>query len=55
MRVPVSWCWTNHDPSELVTAAGDDDTLIYMADEEVREKYTCRDPFHEGISWPAGE
>ena len=59
-RVPISWCFTDHDPSEMVAkveAADDDeeDAWVYMSDEEVKEKFTCRDPFYKDVYWPAGE
>ena len=60
VRVPVSWCWTDYDPSLLITKNttseeddGDDDSWIYMDDEEVKEKFTCKDPFYENVYWPA--
>jgi len=66
VRVPVSWCWTDHDPSELVakvtTVKVDDDGdevevdgWSYMEENEVKEKFTCLDPFFEedGVRWPA--
>ena len=58
VRVPVSWCWTEYDPSLMVVkdqnprARGDG--FIYMGDDEVRDKFACEDPFHEGVYWPAG-
>ncbi len=68
VRVPVSWCWTEHDPSELVekvtTVKVDDDGdevevdgWSYMEDDEVKEKFTCMDPFYEeeGVRWPASK
>jgi len=53
VRVPVSWCWTDHDPSKLVTKNDDDDSLVYMKDEQVMEMYTCKDPFYDDVRWPA--
>jgi len=59
VRVPVSWCWTDYDPSSLITkdesreGESDDDSWIYMSDEEVKEKFTCKDPFHDDVYWPA--
>ncbi|EJK56822.1 hypothetical protein THAOC_23211 [Thalassiosira oceanica] len=58
VRVPVSWCWTEYDPSLMVVkdlnpmAKGDG--FIYMDDDEVRDKFACEDPFHKGVYWPAG-
>ena len=58
VRVPVSWCWTEYDPSLMVVkdrnpnAKGDG--FIYMDDGEVKDKFACEDPFHEGVYWPAG-
>lgn len=57
VRVPVSWCWTEYDPSLMVVkdlnpmAKGDG--FIYMDDDEVRDKFACEDPFHKGVYWPA--
>ena len=62
VRVPVSWCWTDHHPEEMVRAAnrdGNDDSntvkFEYMNDEQVKEKLTCDDPFYPGVRWPASE
>ena len=62
VRVPVSWCWTDSHPEEMVTIVkpdGDDDDLKvkyeYMSDEDVKEKLTCEDPFYPGIRWPASK
>ena len=56
VRVPVSWCWTDHDPSSLVR--GDDPlaggtTAHYMSDADVKAKFACEDPFYDGVYWPA--
>jgi len=53
VRVPVSWCWTDHDPSSLITKSSTDDSLIYMDDDEVMEKFTCKDNFYDDVRWPA--
>ncbi|KAL7548621.1 hypothetical protein ACHAWF_011894 [Thalassiosira exigua] len=56
VRVPLSWCWTDRDPSkELARRNGtaNDDEWIYMDDEEVKETFTCRDPYHDDVHWPA--
>ncbi len=62
VRVPVSWCWTEHDPVDMVTLmekegvhANDEDEWYYMSDEEVQEKFTCVDPFYDNVRWPASE
>ena len=62
VRVPVSWCWTDSHPEEMVAAIkpdGDDDDLKvkykYMSDEEVKENLTCEDPFYPGVRWPASK
>lgn len=52
VRVPVSWCWTDHDPSKMVTK-DEDGGWVYMEDKEVLEKYACKDPFYDGVYWPA--
>ena len=53
VRVPVSWCWTDHDPSHLAY----DDELTgashYMSDTDVKSKFACEDPFYDGVYWPA--
>ena len=59
VRVPISWCFTDYNPStSLVTknttkGDDDDDNWIYMDDEEVKKKFTCPDPFHKNVYWPA--
>jgi len=51
VRVPLSWCFTDHDPDleidHLKTNATTDDVLL--------QQFTCRDPFYEdeGVVWPA--
>ena len=55
VRVPVSWCLTDHDPTQddiLVAGSdgSDDDKLLL-------ERFTCKDPFFEqegvDVYWPA--
>ncbi|KAL3786580.1 hypothetical protein ACHAWO_000734 [Cyclotella atomus] len=60
VRVPVSWCWTDSHPEEMITVIkpeGDDDnvkvTTEFMSDKDVKEKLTCEDPFYPGVRWPA--
>ena len=68
VRIPVSWCWTDYDPSYLYTLLpppSDDDTSTsssnnddnnnysYMTDDEIKNKFTCRDPYHPNVRWPA--
>ena len=53
-RVPVSWCWTDHDPSEMVVK-DDYGSVVYMSDEEVKDKFACRDPFYEDVYLLASE
>jgi hypothetical protein len=62
VRVPVSWCWTDSHPEEMITVIkpeGDDDNVKviteFMSDEDVKEKLTCEDPFYPGVHWPASE
>jgi hypothetical protein len=56
VRVPLSWCLTDHDPSN--------DSILnqYVEDEDdnasiLRKRYTCKDPFFEqsgeSVWWPA--
>ncbi|KAL7536458.1 hypothetical protein ACHAXR_010226 [Thalassiosira sp. AJA248-18] len=53
VRVPVSWCWTDHDPFTTLVTKDDDDDWVYMDDEEVLEKFACKDPFYDDVYWPA--
>ncbi len=57
VRVPLSWCWTDCDPLSIVikneTEGAPKDSAIYMTDEEVRERFTCPDPFYDNVYWPA--
>lgn len=48
VRVPMSWCLTDHDPSTI-------DPLHYDIKMEkiLYEKFTCPDPFFDGVYWPA--
>jgi hypothetical protein len=62
VRVPVSWCWTDSHPKEMVKVTkpeGDDDNLQviteFMSDDDVKKKLTCEDPFYPGVRWPASE
>ncbi|KAL3774301.1 hypothetical protein ACHAW5_010205 [Stephanodiscus triporus] len=52
VRVPVSWCWTDHDPTWLVTQSDNGD-VNYITDDDVKEKFACEDPFYDGVYWPA--
>jgi hypothetical protein len=68
VRIPVSWCWTDYDPSYLYTLLpppsdddtstsssnnNDDDNYSYMTDTEIKHKFTCRDPYYPEVHWPA--
>ena len=61
VRVPVSWCWTDAEESDLVKVVkvknGDEEEteIVYMGEEEVKEKFMCRDPFYPEVYWPASE
>lgn len=47
VRVPMSWCLTDEDPTEIDNDE-DEDSLA--------EKYTCADPFFgDDVRWPAGK
>jgi hypothetical protein len=49
VRVPLSWCLTDEDPS-TIDPFGEED------DESLAEKFTCTDPFfEEEVLWPAGK
>lgn len=47
VRVPLSWCLTNEDPTTMNDTEDDDESLA--------EKFTCPDPFYPHVRWPAGE
>ena len=48
VRVPVSWCLTDHDPNDI-DPDEDDDVML-------TDRYTCVDPFFgEEVLWPAGK
>ena len=68
VRIPVSWCWTDYDPSYLYTllpTPSDDNSsnnnndndngnnYSYMTDDEIKHKFTCEDPYHPNVRWPA--
>jgi hypothetical protein len=54
VRVPVSWCWTDHDPArDLSHVDGATGEATYIPDDDVRRKFACQDPFYEGVFWPA--
>ena len=51
IRVPISWCLTDHDPSDIEEK---NTTPEYIA--ELKEKYTCQDPYYPNdVMWPAGK
>jgi hypothetical protein len=46
VRVPMSWCITNHDPRKV--------NLKNMTEAQVTKKFTCQDPFFgKDVLWPA--
>jgi len=49
VRVPLSWCFTDHDPDVEITS------LKKTNDALLLEQFTCRDPYYkdEGVLWPA--
>lgn len=47
IRVPISWCLTNDDPAKIDPK----DTDIAG----LEDRFTCRDPFFEGVLWPASK
>lgn len=53
VRVPVSWCWTDHDPSYLVYSDELTGMAHYMSETDVKSKFACEDPFYNGVYWPA--
>jgi hypothetical protein len=48
VRVPMSWCLTDHDPSTIGSLKHTNTSQKSLA-----EKFTCADPFFEGVMWPA--
>lgn len=54
VRVSVSWCLTDHDPTTDPALDKDDTSLT---DEQLWERYACLDPFYaaqgETVRWPA--
>ncbi|GKY93600.1 hypothetical protein MPSEU_000327400 [Mayamaea pseudoterrestris] len=59
VRVPVSWCTTDFDPSndELLLADASGDGNATHEDELLLQRYACVDPYyakeHEQVYWPA--
>jgi hypothetical protein len=49
VRVPLSWCLTDEDPTTI------DDDNKEEDDALLAEKFTCQDPFYPGVRWPAGK
>lgn len=49
VRVPMSWCLTDYDPSTINI------THSYAANETLllRQQFTCMDPFYQDIHWAA--
>lgn len=47
IRVPISWCLTDEDPSTIDPKDSDIRTL--------EERFTCQDPFFDGVLWPASK
>lgn len=48
VRIPMSWCLTDEDP----TTIDPDDTDV----ESLEERFTCEDPFFgKDVKWPAGK
>jgi hypothetical protein len=47
IRVPISWCLTDEDPATIDPKDTDISSL--------EERFTCRDPFFDGVLWPAGK
>jgi hypothetical protein len=46
VRVPLSWCLTNEDPTTIDDT--EDENLL-------AEKFTCQDPYYPDVRWPAGK
>jgi hypothetical protein len=47
IRVPISWCLTDEDPATIDPKDTDIPSL--------EERFTCPDPFFDGVLWPAGK
>ena len=47
IRVPLSWCLTDEDPATIDPKDADVAGL--------EERFTCPDPFFEGVLWPASK
>ena len=47
IRVPISWCLTDEDPATIDPKVMDATIL--------EERFTCRDPFYDGVLWPASK
>ncbi len=47
IRVPISWCLTDDDPATIDPK----DTDI----KSLEARFTCQDPFFEGVLWPASK
>ena len=47
IRVPLSWCLTDEDPGTIDPKDTDVASL--------EERFTCPDPFFEGVLWPASK
>ena len=46
VRVPISWCLTDHDPNRDPILGKDDDISLSEEEEaELERRYTCLDPF----------
>lgn len=48
VRVPMSWCLTDHDPSTIDPRHHSNKT-----EETLAKEFTCPDPFFDGVYWPA--
>jgi hypothetical protein len=53
VRVPVSWCWTDYDPTWLIYTNEYTGETVYTSDDDVKQKFACEDPFYPGVYWPA--
>jgi aryl-phospho-beta-D-glucosidase BglC (GH1 family) len=50
VRVPLSWCFTDHDPDTEITDLDEKDPNTTAS---LLEKFTCPDPFYPDVVWPA--
>lgn len=55
IRVPISWCITDYDPSTInyKNSSTNNNTINNQYELLLYKHYTCQDPFYSDIYWPA--